>query len=71
MTGLRVSNVRPGSLLGTLGVENGDQLQQINGFDLTNPTSAFEAYSKLRTADRLTLTLVRGGKPTSIDVRIQ
>jgi general secretion pathway protein C len=71
VAGLRVSGLRPGSLLGAVGVENGDQIQQINGFDLTNPTSAFEAYSKLRSADKLSVTLVRGGKPMNIDLRIQ
>jgi general secretion pathway protein C len=70
-TGLRVSGVRPGSLLGTLGIENGDQLKSINGFELADPKSALEAYSRLMNADHLIVSVVRRGQPTNIDVRIK
>jgi len=33
----------------TLGMENGDRLEKINGFDMTSPRSA-RAYARLRTA---------------------
>ncbi|MFO0661044.1 MAG: type II secretion system protein GspC [Polyangiaceae bacterium] len=38
--GVRLFGVRPDSLLGSLGLENGDRLQTINGFDLSNPEKA-------------------------------
>jgi general secretion pathway protein C len=69
--GLKLSRVRPGTLMDTLGMKNGDVLQSINGFELTNPQKALEAYGRLRAADRLTLTLQRGGQPTNIDLNIQ
>ncbi|HHH12043.1 MAG TPA: general secretion pathway protein GspC [Sorangium sp.] len=70
-TGLKLSRIRNGTLLHTLGLHNGDEIQTINGFELTNPQKALEAYGRLRTADRLTLTLVRKGKPITIDFNIQ
>jgi general secretion pathway protein C len=70
-TGLKVSGVRPGSLLGALGIENGDQLRSINGFELADPKSALEAYSRLMNADHLIVSVVRRGQPTNIDVRIK
>ena len=71
VSGLRVSRVRKGSLLATLGINNGDQLQTINGFELTNPQKALEAYGRLRTADSLKLQVLRAGKPVTIEFQIQ
>ncbi len=67
--GLR--GVRDGSLLHTLGLRSGDELQTINGFNIANPESALQAYAKLRTAEHLTLSVMRGGKPMSIDVDVK
>jgi general secretion pathway protein C len=70
-TGIRLFGVRPESLLGLLGMENGDRLQTINGFDMTNPEKALEAYARLRTADHLTVSVNRKGTPTNLDYNIQ
>lgn len=71
VVGLRMSRIRSGTLLDVLGLKNGDQVQSINGFDLTDPQKALEAYGRLRTADRLTLKVTRGGSATTIDYNIQ
>ncbi|MCK6586111.1 MAG: general secretion pathway protein GspC [Polyangiaceae bacterium] len=71
VTGLRLSGIRPGSLLGSLGIENGDQLKSVNGFELADPKTALEAYSRLMKADHLTVSVVRRGQPMNIDVRIK
>lgn len=68
---IRLSGVRDGSLLSTLNLKNGDFLASINGFDLGNPEQALSAYARLRTADRLSLEVVRQGKPVTLEVRIQ
>jgi general secretion pathway protein C len=68
---LRMSRVAPDSLLGMLGLKKGDRIRSINGFSLTDPQKALEAYARLRTADRLTLSIQRGGKDANIDFRIQ
>jgi general secretion pathway protein C len=71
VVGIRLFGVRPDTLLGTLGMENGDRLEKINGFDMTSPESALEAYARLRTADHLTVSLNRRGQPTNVDYNIQ
>lgn len=71
VVGLRVSRVRGGTLLDVIGVKRGDTIQSINGFDLTNPQKALEAYGRLRTASNLTLQLQRRGKPVTIEYRVQ
>lgn len=69
VVGFRLVRVRPGGVLATLGFETGDRLVSINGIDVTSTERMFEAYARLRTGtlERLTVHLVRGGKPTNID----
>ena len=71
MVGIRLFGVRPDTLLGTLGMENGDRLQTINGFDMTSPEKALEAYARLRTADHLTISINRKGQDQNIDYNIK
>ncbi len=71
VVGLKLSRVRPGTLFDVLGLKNGDQLTSINGFELTDPQKALEAYGRLRTADRLSLQINRAGAPTTLDFNIQ
>jgi general secretion pathway protein C len=71
MVGIRLFGVRPDTLLGVLGMENGDRLQTINGFDMTSPEKALEAYARLRTADHLTVQVNRKGQNTNLDYNIQ
>lgn len=70
VVGLRLFGLRPNSLLSALGLKNGDRLESVNGFDLTNPEKALEAYARLRTASRLRLHLNRAGQPLDIDLNI-
>ena len=71
LVGVRLNRVRTGTLLDTLGLKNGDTLRSINGFELTDPQKALEAYARLRAANRLSLAVERGGKPMTIDVNIR
>jgi general secretion pathway protein C len=71
VVGIRLFGVRPDSLLGTLGIENGDRLSAINGFEMSDPQKALEAYAKLKTADHLTVAVNRHGKPVNIDFNIK
>jgi general secretion pathway protein C len=71
VVGIRLFGVRNDTLLGVLGMENGDRLQTINGFDMSSPEKALEAYARLRTADKLTISLNRAGKNMNIDYNIK
>lgn len=71
VVGIRLFGVRSDTLLGTLGMENGDRLEKINGFDMTSPEKALEAYARLRTADHLTISLNRKGSEQNIDYNIK
>jgi general secretion pathway protein C len=71
VVGIRLFGIRPDTLLGTLGMENGDRLQTINGFDMASPEKALEAYARLRTADHLTVQVNRRGQNTNLDFNIK
>jgi general secretion pathway protein C len=69
--GIRLYGVRPDTLLGVLGMENGDRLEKINGFEMASPEKALEAYARLRTADHLTIQVNRRGQQQNIDYNIK
>gem|GEM_PF-122201 len=71
VVGIRLFGVRPDTLLGTLGMLNGDRLQTINGFDMASPEKALEAYARLRTADKLTVQINRNGQNMNLDYNIK
>ncbi len=71
VVGVRLFGIRQDSLLSLLGLENGDRLGSINGFEMSDPQRALEAYTKLRSADKLTVSVNRHGKPMTIDFNIK
>jgi general secretion pathway protein C len=71
VVGIRLFGVKPETLLGTLGMENGDRLEKINGFDMASPEKALEAYARLRTADHLTVSINRRGQEQNLDYNIK
>ena len=70
VVGVRMIGIRRDSLLSRLGMRSGDMLKTINGYDMSKPNSALEAYTKLRSADALTLSMERAGKPITIDYTV-
>jgi general secretion pathway protein C len=71
VVGVRLFGIRPDTLLGTLGLQNGDRLETINGFNMASPEKALEAYARLRTAAALNVKVNRRGTPVSVDYHIK
>jgi general secretion pathway protein C len=71
VVGARLLGVTPDSLLGKLGIANGDRLETINGYPLTSTESALEAYARLQQAERLTLQVNRGGSSVLLQLDIR
>lgn len=63
---MKVTGIKPGSVLAQIGIENGDRLESVNGYEMSDPQRMLEAYARLRIADRLVLRVSRGGKPAEI-----
>ena len=71
VVGVKLYGIRRNSLLGRLGIRNGDMLRTINGFSMTSPDTALEAYSRLRSADKLTLAVKRQNREMTIEYNIE
>jgi general secretion pathway protein C len=71
VVGVQLFGVRGNSLLGRLGMQNGDVLNRINGLEIASPDRALEAYSRLRTSDHLQISLTRNGQPVNVDFNIR
>jgi len=71
VVGVRLFGIRPDTLLGSLGIQNGDRLETINGFSMSSPEKALEAYTRLRAADGLKLQVNRRGQPVTVDIKFK
>jgi general secretion pathway protein C len=71
VVGVRLFGIRPDTLLGSLGIQNGDRLETVNGFSMSSPEKALEAYTRLRAADGLKLQVNRRGQPVTIDIKFK
>jgi general secretion pathway protein C len=59
--GFKLFSIRPDSIYTKIGVQNGDIIRRINGYDLNSPEKALEVYSKLKEASRIDIELERNG----------
>jgi general secretion pathway protein C len=59
--GFKLFSIRPDSIYTKIGIQNGDVIKRINGFDLNSPEKALEIYSKLKEAGRIDIEVERNG----------
>ncbi len=71
VAGIRFFGVHPDSLLGLLGFDSGDRLDSVNGYDLSTPARALEAYAHVRLADELFVILSRRGSKVRLHYYVQ
>ncbi len=69
--GFRVLAIARGSVLDRAGLHDGDVIRGVDGMDVSTPATALEVYQQLRSANRLTIDLDRGGEPVQISVAIR
>ena len=60
--GFKLFSIQPGSLYSSIGIENGDVIQRVNGYEINSPEKALELYQKLRESQHVTIELERGGQ---------
>ena len=70
-TGFKLFSIRPDSIYSKIGIQNGDVIRRINGFEINSPDKALEAYAKLKEASHIEIEIDRNGSPLtkSYDVR--
>ena len=69
--GFKLFSIRPDSIYSKIGVQNGDVIKRINGYDLNSPEKALEIYSKLKEASRIDIELERNGSNINKTYNIQ
>jgi general secretion pathway protein C len=60
--GFKVFSIRPDSIYSKIGVQNGDVISRINGYEINSPDKALEVYAKLKEASRIEVELDRNGQ---------
>ena len=60
--GFKLFSIQPGSLYSAIGVQNGDVIQRINGYEINSPDKALEVYQKLRESPHITIDIDRNGQ---------
>jgi general secretion pathway protein C len=69
--GFKLYAIRPNSIFGKIGLQNGDTIKAINGNDMTTPDAALALYSKLRNASHLSVQVERRGELQTMDYVIR
>lgn len=69
--GLTLTKMESGGLFEHLGLKKGDTLKTVNGFDMASVDGMLSARTQLSKAPRLSLALVRGGQPMTLEYRVK
>ena len=69
--GFRLFSIRPDGPFAKIGLQNGDVISAINGLEMTSPDKALEVYTKLKTANHLSVGLERNGQKLTKDYNIR
>jgi general secretion pathway protein C len=68
--GFKLFSIQPGSLYASLGIENGDVIQRINGYEINSPEKALELYQKLRESSHVSIDSERNQAIVKKDITI-
>lgn len=69
--GFKLYAIRPNSIFAKVGLNNGDTINEINGFELTSPDRALEVYQRVRDASNIEVKVTRRGEPVTLDYSIR
>jgi general secretion pathway protein C len=69
--GFRLFSMRPEGPFMKLGLQNGDVVTAINGLEMNSPDKALEVYTKLKSANHLSVALERNGQKITKEYNIR
>ncbi len=69
--GFILSEVKPGGIYQSLGLQNGDILLRINEYDISNPERALQAFTALKGLERVQVDLIRAGSRMTMTYQIK
>ncbi|HEY5449430.1 MAG TPA: type II secretion system protein GspC [Polyangia bacterium] len=69
--GFKLFSIRPDGPFAKIGLLNGDVVSAINGLEMNSPDQALLAYTKLKTANHLSVAIERNGQKITKDYNIR
>jgi general secretion pathway protein C len=69
--GFKMYAIRPNSVYAKIGMQNGDTIHSINGYEITSPDKALEVYQKVKSASSLSVQITRRGSPVTMEYSIK
>jgi general secretion pathway protein C len=69
--GFKMYAIRPNSVYASIGMQNGDTIHSINGYEITSPDKGLEIYQKVKSANSLSVQLTRRGQPVTLEYTIK
>lgn len=69
--GFVLSEVKPGGIYSSLGLQDGDVLLRINEYDISNPERALQAFTALRGLERVQIDMIRSGARMTMTYQIK
>jgi general secretion pathway protein C len=70
-SGFRLFSIRPDGPFAKIGLSNGDVISAINGLEMNSPDKALEVYTKLKSANHLSVGLERNGQKITKEYSIR
>ncbi|MBI9085335.1 MAG: hypothetical protein JEZ11_17200 [Desulfobacterales bacterium] len=70
-SGLVLTGIGPESLLGRMGLQNGDILTRVNADAIVSTNDALKLYRGLKSSSAITLGVRRGGQPQEFNVQVE
>lgn len=69
--GFRVTRIQPGSLLTTMGFQNGDIIKSVNDRPISTAEDAMRLYNAMKDSPFFRIGIVRNNRPATIQVRVR
>jgi type II secretory pathway component PulC len=69
--GFQLSQIQKGSILKSVGFQDGDVIRSVNGKEVRSVEDALALYQQLGDRDSHTIGILRGGKPKTLHVKIR
>jgi general secretion pathway protein C len=69
--GLMITSIQPNSLLGRLGLQAGDIIQEMNSQVIESQTDLMAIYKTLKNASQVYLDITRDGEPKTLNMKIR
>ena len=69
--GFRVSRIQPGSLLTTMGLQNGDIIKSVNDRPITTAEDAMRLYGAMKDSPFFRVGIIRNNQPATLQIRVR